>query len=72
MINTQILIMFLAKNLSKLAQDFILYLDNLFINLSLVTALRQLDIEIMKIIQVNALDFSEEIIQLKYIKKSLK
>ena len=72
MIDTQTLIMFLAKSLSELAQDFILYLDNLFINLSLATALEQLDIEIMRTVWVNALDFSEEIVQLKYVKESLK
>ena len=48
MTDTQTLIMFLIKNLSKSAQDFILYLDNLFINLSLVIALRQLDIKIIR------------------------
>ena len=64
--------MFLVKNLSESAQDFILYLDNLFINLSLATALEQLDIEIMKTAQINVLDLSEEIVQLKYAKKSLK
>ena len=72
MTDTQILIMFLVKNLSESAQDFILYLDNLFINLSLATALEQLDIEIMKTAQINVLDLSEEIVQLKYAKKSLK
>ena len=72
MINTQTLIMFLAKSLSESAQDFILYLDNLFTNLSLATALGQLDIEIMKTAQLNALDLSEEIVQLKYAKESLK
>ncbi len=72
MTDTQTLIMSLAKNLSESAQDYILYLDNLFINLSLATALEQLDIEVMKTVQVNALDLSEEIIQLKYAKESLK
>ena len=48
MADTHTLIMSLAKSLSEPAQDFILYLDNLFINLSLATALEQLDIEIMK------------------------
>ena len=38
MTDTQTLIMFLAKNLSESAQDFILYLNNLFINLFLATA----------------------------------
>jgi len=72
MTDTQTLIMSLAKNLSESAQDYILYLDNLFINLSLATALEQLDIEVMKTVQVNALDLSKEIIQLKYAKESLK
>src|SRR5436190_17956500 len=48
MTDTQTLIMSLAKSLSESAQDFILYLDNLFTNLPLATALEQLDIEIMK------------------------
>jgi hypothetical protein len=48
MINIQILIIFLIKSLSESAQDFILYLNNFFINLSLATALKQLDIEIMR------------------------
>ena len=47
MTDTQTLIMSLAKSLSEPAQDYILYLDNLFINLSLATALGQLDIGIM-------------------------
>ncbi len=72
MTDTQTLIMSLAKSLSESAQDFILYLDNLFINLSLATALRQLDIEIMRTAQVNALDLLKEIVQLKYAKESLK
>ena len=72
MTDTQTLIMSLAKSLSESAQDFILYLDNLFINLSLATALGQLDIEIMRSVWVNVLNLFEEIIQLKYVKKSLK
>ena len=48
MTDTQTLIMFLAKSLSEPAQSFILYLDNLFTNLPLATALGQLDIEIMR------------------------
>ena len=72
MTDTQTLIMSLAKSLSESAQDFILYLDNLFINLSLATALGQLGIEVMRTAQVNALDLSEEIVQLKYAKESLK
>src|SRR5436190_10831792 len=72
MTDTQTLIMFLAKNLSESAQDFILYLNNLFINLFLATALEQLDIKVMRTVQINALHLSEEIVQLKYAKESLK
>ena len=72
MTDTQTLIMSLAKSLSESAQDYILYLDNLFINLSLATTLKQLDIEIMRTAQVNALDLLKEIVQLKYAKESLK
>ncbi len=64
--------MSLAKSLSEPAQDFILYLDNLFINLSLATALEQLDIEVMRTVWVNALNLLKEIVQLKYAKESLK
>ena len=40
MINTQILIIFLVKSLLNLtAQDYILYIDNLFINSSLAKTL---------------------------------
>ena len=48
MTDIQILIMFLVKNLSNSAQDYILYLDNFFINSSLTKTLRELDIEIMR------------------------
>ena len=50
MTDTQTLIIFLAKSLSDSAQDYILYLDNLFSNSFLAKTLRQLDIEIMSII----------------------
>ena len=72
MIDIQILIMFLAKNLLNSAQDYTLYLDNLFINDSLAKTLKKLDIEIMKTIQIKALELSLIIKQLKYVKKSLK
>ena len=72
MTDTQTLIMSLAKSLSESAQDFILYLNNLFINLFLATALEQLDIKVMRTVQINALHLSEEIVQLKYAKESLK
>ena len=49
MTDTQTLVISLAKNLSNLTvQDYILYLDNLFINISLADALEQLDIEVMR------------------------
>ena len=48
--DTQTLIIFLAKSLLNLTQDYTLYLDNLFINISLVTTLKQLDIEVISII----------------------
>ena len=48
MTDIQILVMFLTKSLSNSAQDYILYLDNLFINDSLAKTLKKLDIEIMK------------------------
>jgi len=47
MTNTQTLVISLAKSLLNLAQDYILYLNNLFTNISLATALEQLDIEVM-------------------------
>ena len=49
MTDTQTLVIFLAKSLSDLTvQDYILYFDNLFINISLADALEQLDIEVMR------------------------
>jgi hypothetical protein len=47
MTNTQILVISLAKSLLNSAQDYILYLDNLFDNIFLASALKKLDIEIM-------------------------
>ena len=74
MTDIQILFLFLAKNLlnSNSAQSYILYFDNLFINISLVNALRQLGIEVMRIMQVNAKEFFLSLIQLKHTKESLK
>ena len=49
MTDTQALVISLAKSLPDLTvQDYILYLDNLFINISLADALEQLGIEIME------------------------
>jgi len=72
MTNTQALIIFLAKSLPNLVQDYILYLDNLFINSLLAKALRQLDIGVMRTTQVNASGLSLSLIQLKHAKESLK
>ena len=63
MTDTQTLVISLAKSLSISAtQDYILYTDNLFINKLLAKTLRELDIEIMRTTQVNALDLSSELI----------
>ena len=72
MADTQTLVMSLAKSLPEPVQGFILYLDNLFTNLPLATALGQLGIGVMGTARVNALDLPEEIVQLKYAKESLK
>ena len=73
MINTQTLVISLAKSLSNLtAQDYILYINNLFINSLLAKTLSQLDIEIMSTTQVKALELSLTIRQLKQAKESLK
>jgi hypothetical protein len=50
MINTQILVISLAKSLLDSAQDYILYFDNLFNNILLAKILEKLDIEIMSTI----------------------
>ena len=70
--DTQTLVISLAKSLSDPAQDYTLYFDNLFNNISLAHALAQLKIEIMKTAQVNAIGLFLSIIQLKNAKKSLK
>ena len=72
MTDIQILVMSLAKSLSNSAQDYTLYFDNLFINDSLAKTLKKLDIEVMRMTQVKALELSLIIRQLKYVKKSLK
>ena len=58
MTDIQTLIMSLAKSLLNPAQDYTLYLDNLFINDSLAKTLRKLDIEVMRTTQVKALKLS--------------
>ena len=72
MTNTQTLIISLAKSLLNSAIDYTLYFDNFFSNSSLVTALEQLDIEIMKTVWVNALELSLSLVQLKHAKETLK
>ncbi len=58
MTDTQTLVIFLAKSLLNSAQDYTLYLNNLFINSLLANDLRKLDIEVMKTIQIKALELS--------------
>ena len=74
MTDIQTLILFLVKSFlnSNSAQNYILYLDNFFINILLVKTLKQLDIEIMRITQINAKELSLSLIQLKHTKESLK
>ena len=72
MTDTQTLVISLAKSLPNLAQDYILYLDNLFTNDPLTKTLRQLDIEVMRTTQLKTLELSLIITQLKHAKESLK
>ena len=59
MTDTQTLVISLAKSLSNSAtQDYILYTDNLFINSLLTKTLSQLDIKVMSITWVKALELS--------------
>ena len=62
MTDTQTLIIFLAKSLSDSAQDYILYLDNFFINSLLAKTLKQLDIEVMRIIRATTKELSLSLI----------
>ncbi len=73
MADTQALVISLAKSLSNsAAQDYILYINNLFINSLLAKALSQLDIGVMGTTRVKALGLSLTIRQLKQAKESLK
>src|SRR5438034_5673211 len=72
MTDTQALVIFLAKSLPDPAQDYILYLDNLFTNSLLAKALGQLGIGVMGTTQVKALELPLIIRQLKQAKESLK
>ncbi len=71
MTDTQTLIILLAKSFS-LTQDFIIYLDNLFINIFLAKTLKKLDIEVIRMTHITALELSLSLIQLKHAKQSLK
>ena len=72
MTNTQTLVISLVKSLLNSAQEFTLYLDNLFSNIPLAHALAQLKIEVMGIARVNAIGLPLSLVQLKNSKKSLK
>ena len=72
MADTQALVLALAKSLPDPAIGYTLYLDNLFPSIPLATALEQLDIEVMTTAQVNILELSLSLIQLKKVKESLK
>ena len=72
MTSIQTLVISLTKTLPDPAISYTLYLDNLFSNSSLVTALEQLDIKIMRTVQVNALELSLSLVQLKHAKDTLK
>ena len=72
MTDTQALVIFLTKSLPDPAQDYILYLDNLFINSLLAKALGQLGIGVMGTTRVKALGLPLTIRQLKQAKEPLK
>ena len=72
MADIQALVISLAKSLPNPAQGYILYLDNLFTNIPLATALGQLDIEVMGTTRANASQLSLSLVQLKHAKASLK
>ncbi len=71
MADTQALVISLAKSL-PLAQDYILYLDNLFTNVPLANALRELGIGVMGTTRATASGLPLSLIQLKHAKESLK
>jgi hypothetical protein len=72
MTDTQTLVMSLAKSLPNPAQDYTLYLDNLFTNGPLAKALGELGIGVMGTTRVKALGLPLIIRQLKYAKEPLK
>ena len=72
MTDTQTLVISLTKSLPDSAQDYTLYLDNLFTNIPLATALGKLSIGVMGTIQANAAGLPLSLVQLKQAKESLK
>jgi len=62
MVNTQTLILSLAKSLSNLVKNYTLYLNNLFSSISLVIKLGKLSIEIINIAQLTTLRLSSSLI----------
>ena len=72
MVDTQALVISLAKSLPDPAQGYTLYLDNLFNNILLAHALAQLEIGVMETARVNAIELSLSLVQLRHIKESLK
>ena len=71
MIDIQTLVLFLAKSLSDSVQNYTLYLDNLFSNISLAVELEKLDIEIMSTARVSTKELSSSLIELKHAKEIL-
>ena len=70
--DTQALVISLARSLPDPAIGYTLYLDNLFPNSPLVTALGQPGIGIMGTVRVNALGLPLSLVQLKHGKEALK
>ena len=72
MVDTQTLVLSLAKSLPDPAIGYILYLNNLFPSIPLATALGQLNIGVMATARVNTLGLPLSLVQLKKAKESLK
>ena len=62
MVNTQTLILSLAKSLSNLVKNYTLYLNNLFSSIPLAIKLGKLSIEIINIAQLTTLRLSSSLI----------
>ena len=72
MTDIQALVLSLAKSLPDPACGYILYLDNLFPSIPLAVKLEKLDIGIMCTAQLNTLELSSSLTQLKRGKEVLK